>query len=48
MSPSPEREQASLREPLRGGSRYGLVLVLALASLIFQLNASASDLVPVP
>ena len=45
MSPSPEREQASVREQLRGGSRYGLVLLLALASLIFQLNAAASDFV---
>jgi hypothetical protein len=45
MCPSPEREPTSLRERLRGGSRFGLVLVLATASLIFQLNAAASDAV---
>ena len=45
MSPSPERELTSVREQLRGGSRYGLVLILAAASLVFQLNAAASDLV---
>jgi Ion channel len=45
MCPSSEREPTNVRERLRGGSRYGLVLALAAASLVFQLNSSASDLV---